>query len=158
MLHGCAAGKGALIYWAGMKSGNYGSLWLLVVALLFTTIFAQPGGNGWLPGWADDLGIKLEKVPAPDEDFVVLKGQVSDATKAAAFFGDVKAGDSLELKYAGNVAWIVETETGKIRPCVVKASLEGSQKTVTLVPDNRTRKLKLGPPPFKGSARVSGGH
>jgi len=141
-----------------MNSGKLCSLGVFVTALLFTTIFAQPGGNGWLPGWADDLGLKLEKVPAPDEDFVLLKGQVADAAKAAAFFGDVKAGDEVELKYSGNVAWVVETKAGNVRPCVVKASLVGSQKTVTLVPDNRTRKLKLGPPPFKGSARVSGGN
>jgi hypothetical protein len=148
----------ALIYWADMNSGKRCSLGLFVIALLFTTMFAQAGGNGWLPGWADDLGLKLEKVPAPDEDFALLKGQVTDATKAAAFFGAVKAGDEVELKYSGNVAWLVETDAGKVRPCVVKGSLVGSQKTVTLVPDNRTRKLKLGPPPFKGSARVSGGN
>jgi hypothetical protein len=139
-----------------MNSGKLGTYALLVATFLLSSVLAQSGGNGWLSGWAEELGIELEKIPAPNEKFSLLTGRITDVEKAKAFFGEVKGGDAIALKYAGNVGWTVQTDSGTVRPCVVKASLEGSEKSVTLVPDSKTRKLKLGPPPFKGSAKISG--
>ena len=139
-----------------MNSGKFGTFAVLVAAFLFSPVFAQSSGNGWLSGWAEDLGIELEKTPAPNEGFSILKGRISDVEKAKSFLGEVKEGDAVALKYAGNVGWTVQTDSGPVHPCVVKASLEGFQNTVTLVPDSKTRALKLGPPPFKGSAKISG--
>lgn len=130
------------------------SLFLLLGSVLFA---AQDKGSGWLTPWAEQLGIKLEKTPSPTEQFSELTATVHDAEKTKVYLGEVTAGQKITLRYAGNVAWSVATESGSIRPCVVKATPEGTDKTVTLVPDYKTHLLKVGPPPFRGSTKAHSG-
>ncbi|GAB4234700.1 MAG: hypothetical protein Kow00109_07780 [Acidobacteriota bacterium] len=114
-------------------------------------------GTGWLPEWADQLGITLEKVPAPDEPFSTLKGTVKNPETAAKLLGSVKEGTELTLSFAGNVSWTVELEGKTVRPATVKVRVAGRSEELTLVPDRRTRQLRPAPPPFRGSRRLTGG-
>lgn len=122
-----------------------------------TWLAAQDKGSGWLSPWAEQLGIALEKTPSPTEEFTELVGTVQVPEKAKTLLGEVAEGQKVTLKYAGNVAWTVATDSGAVRPCVVKATLEGASKTLTLVPDYKTHLLKLGPPPFRGSTKAHSG-
>lgn len=132
--------------------------WIVLAFLSGSLLFAaQEKGNGWLKPWAEQLGITLEKTPAPNDDFTELSGTVQNPEKAKPFLGEVAQGQKITLKYAGNVAWTVPTDAGPIRPCVVKASVEGASRTITLVPDYKTHDLKVGPPPFRGSTRSHSG-
>jgi hypothetical protein len=133
------------------------SIFFLLGSLGSVLFAAQSEGSGWLAPWGDQLGITLEKTPSPTENFSDLTGTVKNVEKAKALLGEVSEGQKIALKYAGNVAWTVATESGSVRPCVVKVTPEGSTKTVTLVPDYKTHLLKVGPPPFRGSTRAHSG-
>ena len=130
-------------------------IFFLALSFLFGSMLlvAQDKGSGWLAPWAEQLGITLEKTPSPTEVFSELVGTVQDPEKAKLLLGEVTEGQKITLKYAGNVAWTVETDSGSVRPCVLKATLESPSRSVTLVPDYKTHQLKVGPPPFRGSTK-----
>lgn len=132
--------------------------WLSIALFLGSLLWAaQDKGTGWLAPWAEQLGITLVKTPAPDEEFSELSGVVQDPERTRALLGEAVKDQKILLKFAGNVAWTVKTDSGTVRPCVVKATLEGSEKPVTLVPDYKTHLLKIGPPPFRGSTKARSG-
>lgn len=109
------------------------------------------GGTGWLPGWAEQLGIRLETTPAPDETFTELKAVVEDPVKLVPLWAEAKEGLVLTLTHSGYAAWTTEVAGAQVRPCVVVLKAEGDDRQVRLVPDRRTLQLKVGPPPFRGS-------
>lgn len=114
-------------------------------------------GTGWLPEWAEQLGIALEKVPAPDEPFSTLHGKVKDPEQAAILLGAVAEGTEVTLAFAGNVAWTLEWGGKTIRPATLKVRVAGRSDALTLVPDRKTRRLRPAPPPFRGSRHLQGG-
>ncbi len=133
-------------------------LWFVLALCLGSVLLAaQDKGNGWLAPWAEQLGVTLEETPAPNEDFSELNGTIQDPERARTLLGEASKDQKITLKYAGNVAWTVSTDSGPVRPCVVKATLEGSSKAITLVPDYKTHLLKIGPPPFRGSTKAHSG-
>ncbi len=130
---------------------------LVVLAAVSVLRAEETGGTGWLPEWADQLGVSLEETPAPDQVFTVLKGTVKEPGKLIPLLAEAKEGMVLLFIHAGNAAWTTEVSGVRIRPCVVRLRVEGSDTEVRLVPDRKTLQLKLGPPPFRGSNLRPGG-
>ncbi|GAB4220237.1 MAG: hypothetical protein Kow001_01240 [Acidobacteriota bacterium] len=132
----------------------------LVLALAMSAALlgaADQGGNGWLPDWAEQLGVSLERTPAPDEVFTTLRATVTHPEKLIPLLAEAKEGMVVTFTHAGYAAWMTEVSGIKIRPCVVRLQVEGSETEVRLVPDRKTLQLKVGPPPFRGSNLRPGG-
>lgn len=127
---------------------------LALFALLSTSIFAVKG-SGWLPSYSDQLGVKLEKVPAVDEAFEELKGTVIDPLKLAGLgIRGLEAGDPVTVRHAGSVKWETEVEGKRIQPCKLRLRAVTKSRVVTLVPDQKTVQLKLAtPPPYRSSMK-----
>jgi len=124
---------------------------LLLLAMVTVPVPAADGGPGWLPAWAGQLGLTLEKVPTPQESFVQLTAKVESVEKISAFLPGVTAGDQILIKHNGNVDWSIDIEGTSVKPCLVRITDQKTQKTVNLIPDRRTGVLRLAPPPFRGS-------
>lgn len=132
-------------------------LLLFGCTLCTVTAWAQPsGGSGWLPEWAEQLGIRLEHTPAPDESFTTLQATVEDPAKLTQLLPEAREGMTVTFSHSGYAAWITEVEGVPVRPCVVVLKVDGSEQEIRLVPDRKTRQLKAGPPPFRGSNLRSG--
>ena len=126
-------------------------LMLLLFLLVPTPLLAQDEGSGWLPGWEEQLGIKLEGTPAPDEKFSQLTGQVVDAEKLGQLIPQAKPDESVVIRYSGRVSWATEVDGKSVRPCVIRVQLGDSEEETRLLPDRRTKLLRVAPPPFRGS-------
>lgn len=135
-----------------MKKASCVKLSVVLIALtVLIGVALAASGSGWVPAWAEQLGLKLEKTPGPAESFSELKATVEDPQKLDELGVEgLKQGDSVTIKYAGNVGWKAQVGDAEIRPCLVRISTE-TGTTVTLSPERQTLTLKNSPPPYRGS-------
>lgn len=73
------------------------ALLFLIVSLFFTSPL-PPAGNGWMPSFTTEIGVKFYNPPEAGEEFSTVTGKVADPMPLTVWgFSGLKKGDNVSI-------------------------------------------------------------